>query len=143
VTTAVAISIGLLLANLTQPGTWLSPELRDSLAAARSDVAAAKMSKAVAPDVWATLLDIVPKNPFKALAEGNMLQVVFTALAIGVAITLVPKEKAEPVIRAADGLTDTIIKLVQAIMYTAPLAVFCLIARVMATMGLEVLGRVG
>ena len=140
VTTAVAISIGLLLANITQPGTWLSPELRDSLAAARSDVAATKMSKAVAPDVWATLLDIVPKNPFKALAEGNMLQVVFTALAIGVAITLVPKEKAEPVIRAADGLTDTIIKLVQAVMLAAPFAVFCLIARVMASMGLEVLG---
>ena len=140
VTTAVAISIGLLLANITQPGTWLSPELRDTLASARSDVATTKMSKAVAPDAWKTLLDIVPKNPFKALAEGNMLQVVFTALAIGVAITLVPKEKAEPVIRAADGLTDTIIKLVQAVMYTAPYAVFCLIARVMATMGLEVLG---
>ena len=140
VTTAVAITIGLLFANLTQPGTWVSPELRDTLAAARSDVAATKMSKAVAPDVWATLLNIVPKNPFNALAEGNMLQVVFTALAIGVAITLVPKEKAQPVIRAADGLTDTIIKLVQAIMLTAPIAVFCLIARVMATMGLEVLG---
>ena len=140
VTTAVAITIGLLFANLTQPGTWVSPELRDTLAAARSDVAATKMSTAVAPDVWATLLNIVPKNPFKALAEGNMLQVVFTALAIGVAITLVPKEKAQPLIRAADGLTDTIIKLVQAIMLTAPIAVFCLIARVMATMGLEVLG---
>jgi Na+/H+-dicarboxylate symporter len=140
VTTAVAITIGLLFANLTQPGTWVSPELRDTLAAARSDVAATKMSKAVAPDVWATLLNIVPKNPFNALAEGNMLQVVFTALAIGVAITLVPKEKAQTVIRAADGLTDTIIKLVQAIMLTAPIAVFCLIARVMATMGLEVLG---
>lgn len=140
VTTAVAITVGLLFANLTQPGTWLSPELRDTLAAARSDVAATKMSKAVAPDVWATLLNIVPKNPFRALADGNMLQVVFTALAVGVALTLVPRDKAEPVIRAADGLTDTIIKLVQAIMLTAPIAVFCLIARVMATMGLEVLG---
>ena len=140
VTTAVAISIGLLLANITQPGTWLSPELRDTLAAASSEAAATKMGKAVAPDVWATLLDIIPKNPFEALAKGNMLQVVFTALAIGVAITLVPKDKAEPVIRAADGLTDTIIKLVQAVMLAAPYAVFCLIARVMATMGLEVLG---
>jgi len=140
ITTAVAISIGLLLANITQPGTWLSPELRDTLAAARADVASAKMTKAVAPDVWATLLDIVPKNPFESLARGNMLQVVFTALAIGVAITLVPREKAEPVIRAADGLTDTIIKIVQVVMLAAPYAVFCLIARVMATMGLEVLG---
>lgn len=140
VTTAVAITIGLLFANIAQPGTWLSPELRDTLAAAGADVATTKMAKAQAPDVWATLLNIVPKNPFKALAEGNMLQVVFLALAVGMALTLVAKEKSEPVIRAADGLTDTIIKLVQAIMLTAPIAVFCLIARVMANMGLEVLG---
>jgi len=140
VTTAVAISVGLLFANIAQPGTWLSPELRDSLAAAGADIATSKMAKAAAPDVWATMLNIVPKNPFKALAEGNMLQVVFTALAVGMALTLVAKDKAEPVIRAADGLTDTIIKLVQAIMLTAPIAVFCLIARVMANMGLEVLG---
>ena len=98
------------------------------------------MEKATAPDTWKTLLDIVPKNPFKALAEGKMLQVVFLALAIGAALTLVPRQKAEPVIRAADGLTDAIIKLVHLIMLTAPVAVFCLISRVMAKMGLDVLG---
>lgn len=140
VTTAVAITVGLLFANITQPGTFLSPELRDAMASAGAEVASGKMAKAAAPDVWATLLDIVPKNPFRSLADGKMLQVVFTALAIGVALTLIPKEKAEPVIRAADGLTDVIIKLVQVVMLGAPVAVFCLIARVMATMGLDVLG---
>lgn len=138
-TTAVAISIGLLLANIAQPGTWLSPELRDALASDAAGAVASKVESAVAPDAWATLLDIVPKNPFAALAEGNMLQVVFLALAVGAALTLIPKEKARPIIQAADGLTDVIIKLVHAIMLVAPVAVFCLIAKVMATMGLEVL----
>jgi Na+/H+-dicarboxylate symporter len=138
-TTAVAISIGLLLANIAQPGTWLSPELRDALAGEAAGAVAGKVDAAVAPDAWATLLNIVPKNPFKALAEGNMLQVVFTALAVGAALTLIPKDKAEPIIKAADGLTDVIIKLVHAIMLVAPIAVFCLIAKVMASMGLEVL----
>ena len=138
-TTAVAISIGLLFANIARPGTWLSPELRDSLAGEAAGAVAGKVDAAVAPDAWATLLDIVPKNPFTALAEGNMLQVVFIALAVGAALTLIPKAKADPIIQAADGLTDVIIKLVHVIMLAAPVAVFCLIAKVMATMGLEVL----
>lgn len=140
VTTAVAISIGLVFANVAQPGTWLPEALRDSLAAAGADVASTKMQAAQPPDVWDTLLNIVPKNPFAALATGNMLQVVFTALAIGVALTLIPKDKASAVIKVADGLTDTIIKVVQLVMLAAPVAVFCLIARVMATLGLDVLG---
>lgn len=138
-TTAVAISIGLLLANIAQPGTWLSPELRDTLASEAAGAVATKVESAVAPDAWATLLNIVPKNPFTALADGNMLQVVFIALAVGAALTLIPKDKADPIIKSADGLTDVIIKLVHAIMLVAPVAVFCLIAKVMATMGLEVL----
>ena len=140
VTTAVAISIGLVFANVAQPGTWLPEALRDSLAAAGADVASTKMQAAQAPDVWDTLLNIVPKNPFAALSQGNMLQVVFTALAVGVALTLIPREKATVVIKVADGLTDTIIKIVQLVMLAAPVAVFCLIARVMASLGLDVLG---
>lgn len=139
-TTAVAISLGLVFANLARPGAWVSSELRDTLADMGGASAAAKVDAAVAPDVWATMLDIVPKNPFASLAEGAMLQVVFTALAIGAALTLIPEEKAQPVIDAADGLTDTIIKLVHVIMLGAPVAVFALIVKVMATLGLDVLG---
>ncbi len=138
-TTAVAITVGLVFANLARPGAWLSPELRDSMAAAASGAVTGKVEAAVAPDAWATLLDIVPKNPFQALAEGNMLQVVFTALAVGAALTLIPKEKSDPIIKSADGLTEVIIKLVHVVMLAAPYAVFCLIAKVMATMGLAVL----
>jgi Na+/H+-dicarboxylate symporter len=140
-TTSVAITVGLLFANLTQPGTWVSDSLRDALAAQHADRAAMGMAKAdAAPDVWTTFLEIVPKNPFASLAEGNMLQVVFIALAVGIALTLIPEERSKPVIAFADAMTDVVIKLVHVLMALAPYAVFCLIARVMATMGLEVLG---
>ena len=138
-TTALAITIGLVIANIARPGTWLSPSLRDKLAAEAASAVSSKVAAAVAPNAWETMLDIVPKNPFAALAQGNMLQVVFLALAVGAALTLIPKEKSAPIIKIADGLTDVIIKLVHAVMLAAPIAVFCLIAKVMATMGLEVL----
>ncbi|MCB9665433.1 MAG: dicarboxylate/amino acid:cation symporter [Alphaproteobacteria bacterium] len=139
VTTAVAITTGLVFANLTRPGTWVSADLRDQLATAGVQQATAKMQAATAPDVWQTLLNIVPTNPFASLAQGEMLQVVFVALVLGAMLTLVPEDKAAPVIRVADGLTEAILKLVHVIMLTAPYAVFALVVDVVATLGLDVL----
>jgi Na+/H+-dicarboxylate symporter len=139
-TTAVAISVGLLLANVLRPGEWVSEEVRARLSTGSTADVAAKIEAATAPDTWTTMLNIVPTNPFTALAEGNMLQVVFTALAIGICLTLIPREKATPIIAFCDGLTDVIIKLVQLIMLAAPIAVFALLTRVVARMGLDVLG---
>lgn len=139
-TTAIAITLGLLFANIAQPGTFVSEDVRDRLAAMNSAGAAAKIDGAVAPDVWQTFVNIIPTNPFGALAEGNMLQVVFTALAIGIALTLIPEEKSRPVIAFAEALTDVVIKLVDVIMLAAPYAVFALIAKVIATLGFDVLG---
>jgi len=140
-TTAVAIVIGLMLANVVKPGSdrFVPQEMRDTLAEAGSGEASARIESAVAPDVWATFLNIVPTNPFEALAEGRMLQIVFTALAIGIALTLIPKKKAGPVIAVCDAMTDVIIKIVHVVMLTAPYAVFALIARVVADLGLDVL----
>jgi proton glutamate symport protein len=138
-TTALAISIGLAFANLLQPGRAIPDALRDRLASAGSASAAESIARAEAPSAWTTLLHIVPANPFAALAEGNMLQVVFFALAVGVALTLVKAEKAQVVITAASAMSDVIIKLVHVIMLAAPYAVFALIAKVVAQLGLDVL----
>jgi Na+/H+-dicarboxylate symporter len=138
-TTALAITIGLILANLVQPGLFVSAEIRDSLAGAGLAEASAKMAAAKAPDIWTTLLELVPANPFAALAEGNMLQVVFFALAVGISLTLVPAEKAAVVTTACDAMTDVIIKLVHVIMKVAPYAVFALLVKVIAQLGVDVL----
>ncbi len=138
-TTAVAITVGLTLANAIKPGTFVSQEVRDQLAGDRATEASQRIDAAVAPDVWTVILDIVPTNPFGALASGNMLQIVFFALALGIALSLIKQSLAEPVVRVFQALNDAIIKIVQMVMAIAPYAVFCLIAQVVATMGLEVL----
>ncbi|MEC7985157.1 MAG: dicarboxylate/amino acid:cation symporter [Myxococcota bacterium] len=138
-TTAVAISIGLLLANLLQPGASLPADLQAKLIAEGGAGATQKMEAAQAPNFLDTLLNIIPINPFAALAEGKMLQIVFFSLIIGMGINLLPKEKGESILRVSDALSEIFIKFVQIFMYTAPVAVAALLFKVCASLGLEVL----
>lgn len=142
-TTAVAITIGLVLANLAQPGDYVPQEVRDTLASvgrASGEEQLAKGQAGAQQSTWQVLLNIVPSNPFEALARGEMLQVVFFALVVGIALTLIPKDKARPIVVLCDGMTDVIIKLVHLVMLIAPYAVFALIVKVVAELGLDVLG---
>ena len=142
-TTALAITIGLILANAIGPGKGVSPELREQYAARQAATTEAKIRDSeAAPTEWQTVLDMVPENPFAALADTEMLQVVFAALLIGIALTLIRAERAAPVIAFCQGMTDVVIKLVDIIMFTAPYAVFALIVRVVAPMGADILGGV-
>ncbi|MEM9166966.1 MAG: dicarboxylate/amino acid:cation symporter [Planctomycetota bacterium] len=142
VTTAVAISIGLLAANVIGPGTGFSEEVRDQLAATEQANAETRIGSAEAQkarSTWDILLDIFPRNPFGAMAAGNTLQVVVTGLLIGVALTLIPKKDADPVMRFFDGMTKVTIKIVELVLLIAPYAVFALIVIVIADLGIEVL----
>ncbi|MAA77755.1 MAG: dicarboxylate/amino acid:cation symporter [Deltaproteobacteria bacterium] len=137
-TTAISISIGLLLANFLSPGMGLTEDQQASLIAKSAQTVATKIEAAQAPSLSQTLLNIVPINPFSALAEGKMLQVVFFALSIGMGLNLLDEEKRAPVISVFDALNDVFIQLVHIFMYTAPLAVAALIFKVFATLGLGV-----
>ncbi len=139
-TTAVAISVGLLFANVFKPGAYVNKETRDGFVAQFGDQATAKIDKAHAPDVWDTVLNIVPQNPFNAIAQGNMLQVVFASLLVGIALTLIKREKATAVIAFFDAMTDVIIKIVEIVLMIAPYAVFALIVEQIAELGLDILG---
>ncbi len=142
-TTAIAITVGLVLANTLSPGTRVSAETRDEIAAKFETQAAAKVEpgaeKMKTTSSWERALDIVPKNPFTSLAQTQMLQVVFTALIIGIGLTLIPEEHAKPVMAVCDGMTQVVIKLVQVGMYIAPYAVFSLISDVVAKLGFDLL----
>ena len=139
-TTAVAISIGLTFANIAKPGSFVSKETRDGFVERFGAQAAEKVSAAKAPDVWETVLNIVPKNPFEALSQGNMLQVVFASLLVGISLTLIKREKAIVVIQFFDAMTDVIIKVVEIVLMIAPYAVFALIVEQIAELGLDILG---
>ncbi len=139
-TTALAISIGLILANIVRPGSRLPQETKERLvvlaAAQREDGTAPTIER---PSLRDMLLNIIPTNPIKALAEGQMLQIIFFALLMGVCLTLIPHEQSGPVIRFFEGVNDVIVKMVHVIMQVAPYGVFALIAAVVADFGLGIL----
>jgi proton glutamate symport protein len=138
-TTAISISLGLLLANVLAPGIGLSPEQQAALIEKSASAVATKIESAQAPSFSQTILNIIPTNPFEALAQGKMLQIVFFALSIGIGLNLLPEEKRNPILTVCDAFSDVFIKLVQIFMYTAPYAVAALIFKVFASLGLGVL----
>ncbi len=139
VTTVIAITIGLLCVNIIQPGKKLPESTREELMLVYSqDVdtrqGAAEQLKESGP--LQPLVDIVPENVFISFADnGSMLQVVFVALLIGVALLYIPKEKGSTVVKFFDGLNDIIIKIVEFIMILAPYGVFALLASLIVDLG--------
>ncbi|CAG7840562.1 sodium:dicarboxylate symporter [Clostridium novyi B str. ATCC 27606] len=128
VTTAIAIIIGLFLANILKPGIGLSLTLP-----AETPKTATK-----APSLAKTLLDIVPPNPLMGLGKGNMLQIIFFALVLGVGATKIG-EKGEAFLKVCDSLAEIMYKLTEMIMSLAPYGVFALIVPVISENGPSVL----
>ncbi len=140
-TTAIAITIGLLIANVVQPGAGMDPAVQERLLAdfgASADTSVDTMRER--PSVTDTLLDIVPVNPIAALATANMLQIIFFAVMFGVALTLVPNaEHKASVLSFFEGVSDAMIKLVHVVMLIAPIGVMALMAVAVGQFGLDVL----
>ena len=132
ITTLTAVSIGLVLVNLIQPGKSISVETRNELVEAYStnteekQVAAAKQKEAGPLNV---LEEIVPSNIFLAASNNrNMLQVIFFALFFGIGMILLPYKKIKPVKKFFDSFNSIILKLIDLIMLAAPYGVFALLA---------------
>ncbi|WP_186755840.1 dicarboxylate/amino acid:cation symporter [Echinicola salinicaeni] len=131
-TTVIAVSMGLMLVNVFAPGKSLPIETRENLMGLYDDVVGDKSNQAAQLQEQSPLqplVDIVPQNVFHAATDnGAMLQVVFFAIIVGIALLQIPKEKASSVIAFFDGLNDVIIKIVGYIMLIAPYGVFALMA---------------
>lgn len=138
-TTAVAISIGLTLANLIQPGTRMGSAARDRLLASYEGDAAAKIEQNVSVDFVDYLVNLVPKNIVQSLAAAEMLQIIFFALLLGITLLFIDREKAGRVIGFFDAISDAMIKMVDLVMYIAPVAVFALIAATISEFGFGIL----
>ena len=139
VTTVVAISIGLLIVNTLQPGNGISPDtiekLTDTYAgnekiAERMDQASQQQSSGPLQ----FLVDMVPSNFFAAASENrNMLQVIFFTIIFGISLLLIGEKNAKPLKGFFDSLNDVVLKMVDLIMLTAPVAVFALLANVVVS----------
>ena len=131
-TTIVAITIGLLMVNIIQPGNSISPETLQELTSAYANDASGKVTAAQNQQTKGPLKfveDMVPQNFFAAASSnGNMLQVIFFTIFFGISILLVKKQYAKPIKDLFDGLNEVILKMVDLIMLMAPYAVFALLA---------------
>ena len=131
-TTLVALVIGLTLVNLMNPGRVVPESVRVSLqetyeADVESREAAAADASARGP--LQPLVDMVPDNiVFAASDNRRMLNIVFVAMLFGVALMLVPKEQAAPLLALFESLDVVIIKIVELVILIAPIGVFALIA---------------
>jgi Na+/H+-dicarboxylate symporter len=139
-TTAIAVTLGLVMATIFQPGASLSPEAFAGADASALDNARERAD--AAGGIIDRLLRIVPTNPVEALANGDILQIIFFAIMFGVGI-LAAGEIAKPVANFMDGASEAMMKVTMFVMETAPFGVFGLMVTVMATQGLGVLQSLG
>ncbi len=141
ITTVIAISIGLMLVNVLQPGDGVSEETISKLTntySGSSGVQAkiTEATKQVESGPLQFLEDMVPDNAFKAMSENRlMLQVIFFAIFLGISMLLIGEKRATPLKNFFDSLNDVVLKMVDLIMLTAPYAVFALLASVVVSSG--------
>lgn len=126
ITTASAVALGLLLTHLMQPGKGLILPTGEKVVAKE------------APAISQLFFNIVPPNPFQAMVNADVLQVIVFALIIGIGITLAG-ERAKPVEAFFSGLAAVTYKLIDLIMQLAPIGVFALIMPAVAVNGAKVL----
>lgn len=141
-TTAFAALIGLTASNVIQPGAIIDPAVREALLREFAGDASARLGSAGEFGIN-TFVNIIPRNPIDAAASGDMLAVIFFSLVLGIALTMIPRDAAAPVLRFLDGFGQAIIVMIGFAMAIAPIGVAALIFAVTARFGFDVLGSLG
>jgi DAACS family dicarboxylate/amino acid:cation (Na+ or H+) symporter len=149
VISAISVLIGLTLANTIRPGERIRPETAEMLKAryaadAEKRVTAAVTTAKAAPEspLMQVVKTVVPANPLYAVGAAEtpqMLQLMFVALVIGVALTLLPAAAGAPFLRVLESVYAVAAKIVDIIMQIAPFAVACLLFNNVARFGLDLL----
>ena len=125
-TTAFAVTIALIIANLFNPGTGLSMPLPTEYKAAE------------VPFIMDVFTNMIPTNPIESLVKGEMLQIIVFSILFGISITLIG-EPAKPLLKVINQANDIMIKIIGIVMLVAPYGVFALISKVFIAQGLDVL----
>lgn len=122
-TTALAIALAMGVATLVQPGAAVDMALASTYAAPP------------APSIKETLINIFPSNPVQAMAEGNMLQVIVFSILFGIAISRTGGAIGSNMRTFFDHLNEVVLKMMMLLMQLAPYGVFCLLAKLFASIG--------
>ncbi|MBJ58084.1 MAG: dicarboxylate/amino acid:cation symporter [Rickettsiales bacterium] len=124
-TTSIAISLALLISSIINPGQN-----------ANLGIATETFIQKQGPSLKDVIISIVPSNPIKAFAESNMLQIIFFAVLMGTTISLL-KEKTEKIKITFNLFNDLFLKMIEIVMYFAPIGVFFLIFKTFVTQGFQ------
>ena len=132
----LAVVTGIVLVNLFQPGAGIPPEARMALSG--------PVTQAPAPPAETTvglsaLLRVVPDNPVRAAAQGDMLAVMFFALVFGIGLARAQDEKVRPLVAVLEGVYEVTMQIVAMVMRLAPYGVACLMFSLTARLGFGVL----
>ncbi|MBO5565601.1 MAG: dicarboxylate/amino acid:cation symporter [Succinivibrio sp.] len=127
ITCAIAVTVGLIVAGVIQPGIDLNLTTENL-----------SVKEVQAPALKDTLLNIVPINPFEAMSKGQMLPIIFFAIFFGFILSSLG-EKGKSLLNLFDELSQVMIKMTNAVMYYAPVGVFALISYTVSKHGLSVL----
>jgi Na+/H+-dicarboxylate symporter len=139
-TTAIAVSIGLLMANLIQPGAYIDEAAKASLVAQFSgDVGSSAAAAAAAPSAIENILNIIPTNPAASFATGNMLQIIFFAVLFGIALTMLGDGEGQIVVTFFDKVQNAMVMVIHIVMKIAPYGVAALVADVIGNSGSSIL----
>ena len=147
VVSAIAVLLGVTLVNVFRPGEGLSPELKARLAASalQKTAAPAAAPAAAAPADEKSpvdlLVEIVPRNPVKAAADGDFLGIMFFSLMVGLGLALTRTPAAQRFQEAVEGLLDVSMRLIGMVIAFAPIGVAALLFNLTAQLGYEVLGQ--
>ena len=135
-TALAAIVIGFLVAWALLPRSFMSPEQQTALrAAAGTDVSVIQRAAETIPTGLQFIVQLVPANPFKAAADGNLLPVIVFVTIFGVAAAALPVEKRAPLTTIADSVTETLIRIIHWVLWFAPVGIFALVAPLVAQFG--------
>ena len=124
-TTSLSVLTGLILVNLLRPGTGMTTALTASEVHLKSIT------------MHDLILSIIPRNPVKSVAEGEVLPIIFFALLLGLATLNLPQAKRRALFDFFEALNDALICLIRWIIYLTPLGVFAIVSRIVAEKGLE------
>ncbi|WP_205859071.1 dicarboxylate/amino acid:cation symporter [Pleionea sediminis] len=128
-TTATAITLALVVANIVDPGLGIE----------KQDI---PFDPKQAPELKEVIANLVTDNPFKSLAQGQMLQIIIFAILFGLAISR-SGEPGKKVASFFQNLNEVILKLVTIIMHIAPYGVFCIMTAVIYESGFEDIKKLG
>jgi Na+/H+-dicarboxylate symporter len=138
--TAIAATIGLVLALTIKPGSFVDESVQEQLAAQfQSEAAGHVVVSEGAESLADQLVAMIPRNPVDAATRLDLLQLIVFTVLFGAAVSVLPQARRDPVVAFFHGINDASVVVIHWVMVLAPPAVFALIAPVVGRLGLEIL----